>query len=213
MQDTLTLAREAEKIAKRGVPNKEKPEKNALAITLSKRSGADRTIKGSWDQTKPENALDNRLAESIFLLLEDELPDGVAYELNDLALRLKPPKEVPVDEEDKKAIAEKRATLLAAQRAEAKRIVGRKQPKHGEKPKPPDRILEHFCGVKAKNGAPRRLGLIDYLDLDNWALTSLAYEIIIAREFARAIEQAGTKAEFAKTYGLLLDKERTNGGE
>lgn len=213
LQDTLNLAREAERIAKSEVPNRENPEKNALAITLSKRSGVDRTIKGSWDQTKREQALDYRLAEFVFLLLENELPDGVAFELNDLALRLKPPKEQPKDDDEAKLFADRAATLLAAQRDEAKRIFKRKQPKQGAKPKPSDAILERFCGVRKTKDVQAKLGLIDYVDLDDWTLTNLADEIIVAREIARAIQQAGNKTEFARAYGLIVEKEPVNGGE
>ena len=203
LQDTLALAREAEKTAKKEVPNKERPEKNALAITLSKRSGADRTVKGSWDSMKPERALDDRLARFVFLLLEDELPDGVAYELRDLALRLRPAKE---------ASPEERETLLEAQIAEAKRILRRKQPKHGKREGPADEVLTYFCGRRDKESAPA-VGIIDHLDLENWTLEGLADEIIVARELAKAIEQSGTKGEFVKTCPLLNDPESTHGDE
>jgi CRISPR-associated protein Cmr2 len=204
LQDTLALAREAEKIAKKSVPNQELPEKNALAITFSKRSGADRTVKGSWDRTKPGGALDDRLARFLFLLLENELPDGVAYELSDLALRLKPPKG---------STSEEKAILLQAQIAEAKRVLRRKQPKHGKQQRPADKVLDYFCGRRAKESAPAILGIIDQVDLENWSLEGLADEIIVARELGQAIEQAGTKADFVQVYGLFNDKEPTNAGK
>lgn len=205
LQDTLNLAREAEKIAKKEVPNKQSPEKNALAITLSKRSGADRTVKGSWDKAKREGALDSRLNRFVFLHLEDELPDGAAYELRDLALRLKPPRDA--GEEQKK-------NLLEAQRAEAKRILKRKQPKHGKQEKPAIKVLNEFCGVKDKDGLNDKQGFLDKIDLENWRLGNLADEIIIAREFAKAIKQAGIEKEFAKTNGFVeKKKEQSNDDE
>lgn len=193
MQDTLNLAREAEKIAKKQVPNKQAPEKNALAVTLSKRSGADRTVKGSWDKTKSEGALDYRLNRFVFLHLKDELPDGAAYELRDLALKLKPPK-ATTDEEIKQ-----RELLLAAQRAEAKRILKRKQAKQGQKTLADD-VYKYIHKL---------------IDSPELTLEELADEIIIAREFKKAIEQAGIDpGDFAKGNGLVDEgKEQGNDSE
>jgi CRISPR-associated protein Cmr2 len=190
LQDALNLAREAEKIAKKEVPNRQAPEKNALAVTFSKRSGADHTVKGSWDKTKSEGALDDRLNRFIFLHLEDELPDGAAYELRDLALRLKPPKD---------AIIEEKENLLEAQRAEAKRILKRKQAKQGQK-------------ALAQDVYERLHKLIDSPEL---TLEEIADEIIIAREFKKAIEQAGIDPDdFAKDNGLVDEgKELSNDDE
>lgn len=203
LQDSLNLAREAEKTAKKEVPNRDAPEKNALAITLRKRSGVDRTVKGSWDTFKDEGALDARLKGFVYLLLTDKLPDSAAYELRDLALRLRPPKETT---------AEEKATFLAAQRVEAKRILRRKQPKRGLEEKLANRVLEQFCGRKSEAGLAGKPGYLDQVDLDNWTLANLADEIIVAREFAKAIEQAGTEREFAVANGLITeDEEPTNG--
>jgi len=204
LQHTLSLAREAEKIAKKEVPNKQSPEKNSLAITLSKRSGADRTVKGSWGKTKNEGALDYRLNRFVYLHLEDELPDGVAYELRDLALRLKPSKDA--DKEQKK-------NLLEAQRAEAKRILKRKQPKHGKQEKPAVKVINEFCGVKDKDGLNYDRGFLDKIDLENWTLGNLADEIIVAREFAKAIKQSGTEKEFAEANGFVEKKKEENIGD
>lgn len=205
LQDTLSLAREAEKLAKKEVPNKQNPQKNALAVTLSKRSGADRTVKGSWDKAQAARALDCRLNRFIFLLLDDELPDGVAYQLQDLALRLTPSKGANEDD---------RTTLMRVQRAEAKRILRRKQPKRGALQRPADKILDEFCGFKGKQGQTDTPGFIDQTDLDNWTLADLANELIIARELAKAIEQADTKEAFAAAHGFVTeDKELSNDGK
>ena len=72
LADALELAREAEKDAK-GHPNKD-----ALAITVSKRSGVDRTIVGG------RIALHERLEAMIVLLRQDAIGKGVAYELQEL---------------------------------------------------------------------------------------------------------------------------------
>jgi len=203
LQETLNLAREAEKTAKTEVPNRDAPEKNALAITLSKRGGADRTVKGSWNESKGEGALDSRVNGFVFLFLEDKVPDGAAYELRDLALRLKPPKD---------ATPEEKTTLLGAQRAEAKRILRRKQPKHGTAEKPEDNVLDRFCGLQNEEGLDDKPGYIDRVDLESWTLANLADEMIIAREFAKAIEQAGTKDAFAKTIDFIDDDQESNNG-
>lgn len=71
----LDLARQAEKAAKRS--------RNALAIILSKRSGADTTISGGWDTDFVD-----RLECWIKLHRTDSLPDGAAFELRDLYNRV-----------------------------------------------------------------------------------------------------------------------------
>lgn len=106
LQDTLELARQAEKAAKKQVKGK-----NALAIMVSKRSGADWLVKGSWDKQDGSEALDDRMNRLIYLLLANELPHGVGYELRDAALRLR--------DDD-------------ALRTEARRIIGRKRRKTSE---------------------------------------------------------------------------------
>lgn len=171
LQDTLELARQAEKIAKREIKGK-----NALAVTVSKRSGSDRTVKGSWNEMLPESALDHRLHRFVYLHLKDELPDGAAYELQDLAIRLAPTSDSPDD------------VLLQAQRAEAKRILKRKQPQRGK-------------GVKLKDVVFKYLdNLIENAKLP---IEALAEEVIVARLFADATDQAGiTAEEYAERHGI-----------
>jgi CRISPR-associated protein Cmr2 len=72
LADALELAREAEKTAKR------LPTKDALAITVSKRSGVDRTIVGD------RIALVERLETMVGLLRQDAIGKGVAYELQEI---------------------------------------------------------------------------------------------------------------------------------
>lgn len=110
LQDALTLVREAERAAK-SVEGKD-----ALAIILSKRSGSDRTIRGRWQRKGSRNALDHRLLRFAQLHLAGAIPDGAAYELRDLHLRLN------VD----RARAEYKG-LQEAMRKEAVRILARKQ--------------------------------------------------------------------------------------
>lgn len=107
LSDALALARAAERAAK------DIPGKNALAITLSKRSGADITIGGHWGE------LDTRLQQFVTMHRLDALPDGAAFQLRDLAERLTPKQGQP--------------TLPAeAALAEARRNIGRKQPRRGQ---------------------------------------------------------------------------------
>jgi len=108
LQDTLDLARQAEKAAKKQVKDK-----NALAIIVSKRSGADWLVKGSWrESATDEKALDSRLNYIIYLYLKEALPRGVGYELRDAALHLQ--------------------GLDEALRKEALRVIKRKRTKEGK---------------------------------------------------------------------------------
>lgn len=109
LSEALELARRAEETAK------QVEGKNALAVTLSKRSGVDRTVKGTWNQ------LDQRLEWFIQLHRQEAIPDGAAYELRDLARRL--------------GGADGRAgigDLEEAMREEAIRILKRKRGKRGQ---------------------------------------------------------------------------------
>ena len=104
--DSLELARAAERTAK------QVDGKNALAITLSKRSGADVTISGKWGE------LDQDLDAFVTMHRTDSLPDGVAFQLRDMVQRLIPVRSVPTLPDE-------------ATYHEAERIIGRKQPDHG----------------------------------------------------------------------------------
>lgn len=84
LSDALTLAREAEKEAKR------LPDKNALCIKLDKRGGETTTVVDHWGK------LDERLKVFTLLFVADQLPDGVAYEFQKLAHQLKlEPRAIP----------------------------------------------------------------------------------------------------------------------
>jgi len=109
LSDALQLAREAEKTAKG------KGGRNALAITLSKRSGVDRTIYGAW------GTLDERLQFFVRLHRREAIPDGAAYELHDLGRRLK------VQDDDSS-----RDVLDEVMHKEAMRILKRKRARRGQ---------------------------------------------------------------------------------
>lgn len=82
LSDVLELTRKAEKEAKKV------PGKNALVITVSKRSGSPRTIKGKW------GSLDKRLDEMIKFSNQDAISKGTAYELRELSRTLSSSKEL-----------------------------------------------------------------------------------------------------------------------
>lgn len=158
LSDVLELARAAEKAAK-SVEGK-----NALAVTVSKRSGVERTVKGAW------GTLDQRLEWFIKLHRTEAIPDGAAYELRDLANQLGASND------------ELKETLRNAACKEAKRILRRKKARRGA-----EQVAEEVL---------RKLEA--YLDEHEFSLEKLrqlADELIIAREFASAMELAGRGVE------------------
>lgn len=76
MSKQLNLARKAEKLAKEG-------NKNALAIILSPRSGAEITFKESW-----KNDADKVLCKWIEAHIEEEIPRQAGYNLRDESMAL-----------------------------------------------------------------------------------------------------------------------------
>ncbi len=158
LSDTLDLARAAEKEAKK------LPGKNALCIKVSKRGGAVTTVIGKWGN------LDERLRWFIELHRADEVPDGAAYELRQLATDFK--HFSPKNKKD--AVAK-----------EVERILKRKRAQHGGK------ILEADVSKKLKEN----LAALNAVSADgkNDPLRQLADELIVARELAKAMNQAEPK--------------------
>jgi hypothetical protein len=74
----LEIARQAETHAKK------QSGKNSLAITVQKRGGPPCEVSGRW------SAFDQRLEAQILLYQKDIIPAGMAYELEEIALRLEP---------------------------------------------------------------------------------------------------------------------------
>ncbi len=154
LSSALDLARAAEREAKKS--------RDALAILVDKRSGPPLAVAGRWGD------VDLVLDDFVELHTQDLVPDGMAYELSELA-------RLPRGTNGKE-----RETLTALVRKEAERILRRKQPKHGEK-----------AGIAAKELA--RLGHVyDRLAarLGAEALTAFADQLILARFFAEARMQA-----------------------
>jgi len=151
LSDALDFARQAEQKAK-AVPGKD-----ALAVTVIMRGGAPRIV------AEKRDILDKHLKQFITFHRKDALPDGAAYELRDVALRLGGDDAI-----------RQNTTLQKAIRKESLRILSRKKAEHGA------RVLtdEVFKEMKA---------LI--VDTDQ-SIEQLADELIIARLFANAYDQA-----------------------
>lgn len=188
LEDTLNLARQAEKAAKSVPGDQEKaiPNKDALAIIMSKRSGANFTIKGKWGK------IDERLELFIKLHRQDALPDGAAYQLRDLSLRLALPLIDPerMSAEEIQRAKEVRQTLRQARRHEALRILARKRAEHGQRWLSEDKEvwpqLEGLFGNREETGEKKE----KFILISEPPIEELADEIIIARLFANALDQA-----------------------
>lgn len=174
--DALALARGAERVAK-GLDGK-----NALAITLSKRSGADVTISGYWGE------LDFDMAAFTTMHRLDILPDGAPFQLRDLAERLTPKSGRP--------------TLpSAAALGEARRIIGRREPRRVANRRLADTTRDALLNALQRDSV--RLVQIDEDDETApqtaalAAIRALADALIVARELAVAADHAGGPLEEA----------------
>jgi CRISPR-associated protein Cmr2 len=147
MGHALDVARKAEGLAKET--------RNALAVIVDKRSGAPVQVSGVW------GTLDQELAAFITLHREDEIPDGAAFELEQLGHLLAGD------------IGDKKKALSDLVRAEAERILRRKQPAHGKKKELAPEVLEQLRKA-----------------LDEHTPEELARRLIVARLLAKAWEQA-----------------------
>lgn len=98
-------------------------DKNALAITICKRSGEDYTISGSWGDGSPDKGIASTLEKLIEFCRNDAIPDGTAYELRDMVCRLTvSPQDVSNDKQLKHLVE----TLPEVIRRDALRILQRK---------------------------------------------------------------------------------------
>lgn len=166
LSDALNLVRGAERAAKAAG-------RNALAITLSKRGGGDRTICGSW-----VSPFYQRLQEMITSYQHDDVPDSAAYDLHDLWERMG-------------------AVLPAAALcAEAIRIIKRKRGQHGQDGGTNDDLLNLVKSVlSTPEQAQETLSDAQQSATTNdseasgkrLTLGQLADELIIAREFAKVL--------------------------
>jgi CRISPR-associated protein Cmr2 len=164
LSDALNLARTAEKAAK-AIDGK-----NALAITLSKRSGADVTVSGRWGR------IDRDLSAFATMHRMEALPDGTAFQWRDLAERLTPKRGEPT-------------IPPAAVLAEARRILGRKEPERGTK------SLAAATRNQLHNALDAAIGQSDTPTVALAGLRSVADEVIVARILADAADHAGLPLE------------------
>jgi CRISPR-associated protein Cmr2 len=151
LSDALECARQAEQQAK-GVPGK-----NALAVTVAMRGGVKRTVVGKW------GTLDRDLSRFIQFHRQDALPDGAAYQLRDIALRL--------GGED---VVRHNETLRDALQQESIRILTRKRAERGTR----ELAKEVFTEIE------------DLIQDTDQSIEQLADGLIIARLFADAYDQA-----------------------
>ncbi|MDI6631875.1 MAG: type III-B CRISPR-associated protein Cas10/Cmr2, partial [Thermoanaerobacteraceae bacterium] len=168
LSDVLELTRAAEKAAK------SIKSKNALAVALSKRSGVERTVKGTWGM------LDQRLERFIYLHRTEAIPDGAAYELRALVSQLETSND------------ELKDTLQKAAREEAKRVLRRKKARRGTE-------------LIAENVLRELETFLHEGEFSFEKLKQVADELIIAREFAAAMDLANMSAS-TPTPGEVAEK-------
>lgn len=128
LQDSLNLARAAEKKAKDVKGKNGLQDKNGLAITVSKRGGIDYSVVGQWGE------LDAYIDQLIPFCIDDSIPDGMAYELRSLAQRIAVPKgnkdfdmlQKVIQTEAKRILERKLAPLTEAKKKEVMAVLGPK---------------------------------------------------------------------------------------
>lgn len=161
LRRALHLARKAEELAKE--------KRNSLAIIVDKRSGPPVRVSGVW------GTLDKRLEDYVWLHREDKVPDGAAYELEELARLLEGAK------------GKEKENLEKLVRKEAERILRRKQPGHGEEKEIDAKVLGRLSTDldESSVAAPGKQ--------EDSTLSKVANRLIVARLLAQAAEQAGEK--------------------
>ncbi|PDW04679.1 type III-B CRISPR-associated protein Cas10/Cmr2 [Candidatus Viridilinea mediisalina] len=166
LADALTLARRAERLAK------ELPGKDALGLILNKRSGAECAIRGRW----AGGIFLRRLKRWIEWYRRGRIPDGVAYELRDVHMRL-----TSLGQCDEHALTEH---VLAE---EALRILKRKRVRSEDEMRELDPSTLAF--VRAQLGLPPELpdGPPPLPAADCISVATLALELMVAREFAQVM--------------------------
>ncbi len=190
LEDALALARDAERRAK-DFPGKKTelpedptnlagttkqksaiklPGKNALAITLDKRSGAPRRVVGHWSASDdPLGGLDGRLLSLIALHQAGAIPDRLAYQLRDTYLQLAGESEDPENPNESEEERERQKEILKEiLRKEAIRIINRK----------------HSAGGAGEVADKNREQLVQMLSVINDA-RAFADELVIAAHLAK----------------------------
>ncbi len=166
--DIRALARAAEELAKRS--------RNSLAIAVSKRSGGTLEVTGRWDENGPDaRPLHERIDRWCRLLDRDELPDGVAFELEEEVA----PFEVREPGVRVQSVGVEMHDVIVAL---TRRVIGRKRQQRGTEglSKEVDNLL-HQCFTRNSSDLP-----LDALQ----AVKALSAEIQIARVFLSAYQDA-----------------------
>jgi CRISPR-associated protein Cmr2 len=147
LQDSLSLARAAEKKAKNVKGKNGLQDKNGLAVTVSKRGGIDYSVVGQWGEigedleTIKREGIDTHIDQLVPFCVDDSIPDGMAYELRELAQRIAVPKENKdfgvlqkvIQAEAKRILERKLAPLTEAKKKEVMAVLGPKLGIEGEK--------------------------------------------------------------------------------
>ena len=160
------LAHDAEKLAKK--------KRNALAIIVDKRSGGTLQVSGQWDETP--TAIDGRIKEWVELLMNESLPDGVAFELLEVLAPFEvpsPTNEAPPDEAPPQPPTDELKSLVH-------RVFARKRSSGGEAALSKDLVKKLEARIQTDSDPIA-------------AVRALSYELQIAREFASATKLASGK--------------------
>jgi CRISPR-associated protein Cmr2 len=178
LREARELAQEAERRAKRV------DGKNALAITISKRSGENYSIAESWDN------IDAYLERLISFCRIGAIPDGTAYELRDLVLRLTVSTDGQDADPQQKEISK---TLQKVIKQDALRILQRKlYVPLGKFPKGQAETVENF--LKARLGIEQEQQSSEG-NASPFVINAFINELIIAQTLADARQLAEPKKE------------------
>ena len=129
LSEALELVRSAESYAK-SVKGK-----NALAVTLSKRAGSERTVGGTWGD------FDQRLEWFIELHRKEEIPAELGYELRSLVMELGGAEGGPDN------------LLQRVLSSEVKRILSRKRAERGSREVSED-VIRRLVDTVTQDGLP-----------------------------------------------------------
>lgn len=186
LSDVLERVRQAERTAKAH------PGKDALALTLSKRGGADVTV---CDQTL---RLVQRLSLFSYWHSRELFPDGAAYELRDAALRHAEPLTSVIERPEPSSLLRRKALAY-----DALRILSRKQAERGSRKLDESvRVTLEALLLNPEDVPPHEQGRLHSL-LEPWTqpiplrddktlrVRALADELIVARILADSADQAG----------------------
>lgn len=171
LREALELARSAEEKQAKVVTGK-----NAVAIKVSKRSGEERAVVGKWGE------LDKRLTQLITYYRNGSIPEGTSYELRELAQRLAGPTDVAGLQE---------AMLIAAKGILQRKLSIRQKSRSQNGGAEGEKILNELLAMLSED--QQELGQPNTAQKARVGVEELAWELMVARTFADAIELAVQK--------------------